>query len=65
MSGSIHIEEIPGHPSVVDVLCVFRDEAYIMLLDSATPSRIRDSRYSFLTADPMDVCMDQSNNAYS
>lgn len=57
MGGSIHVEEIAGQPSVMDVLHVFQRDAFIVLLDSATPARVLDSRYSFLTSDPVDVCL--------
>jgi para-aminobenzoate synthetase component 1 len=55
VAGLIHIEEIPGQPSVVDVLRVFRLNEFVVLLESATIPREQDSRYTFLTADPIDV----------
>jgi para-aminobenzoate synthetase component 1 len=57
VTGSIHIEEIPTQPSVERVLHAFRNEQFLILLDSAIPARSHDSRYTFLTADPVDVAV--------
>lgn len=57
MTDLVHIEELKGQPSVMDVLHTVRNEEFILLLDSATSPRARDSRYTFLTADPIDVCV--------
>ncbi|MCH2213078.1 MAG: aminodeoxychorismate synthase component I [Fuerstiella sp.] len=57
MTGSIHIEKIPAQPSVERILNAFRDESFLILLDSATSARSHDSRYTFLTADPVDVAV--------
>lgn len=57
MTSSIHSEEIPGQPSVADALHVFQNEEFVLLLDSATPAREQDSRYTFLTADPVETCV--------
>ena len=55
VAGLIHIEEIPGQPSVVNVLRALRIDDFVVLLESATAPREQDSRYTFLTADPIDV----------
>lgn len=55
MSDWLHIEEISDLPAVVDVLRVFEQEDFVVLLDSAGAAREQDSRYTFLTADPVDV----------
>ncbi len=55
VAGLIHIEEIPGQPSVVNALRALRIDDFVVLLESATAPREQDSRYTFLTADPIDV----------
>jgi len=58
--GLIHIEDIPGQPSVLDVLCAFRIDDFVVLLESATAPRAQDSRYTFLAADPIEVSVIES-----
>ncbi len=53
VSGPLHIEEITGQPSVTEVLRAFEGDDFVVLLDSATAPREQDSRYSFLTSDPV------------
>jgi len=51
------MEEIPGSPSVVDLLSIFEQDDFLVLLDSATSPREQDCRYSFLTSDPVETCV--------
>ncbi len=55
-SGSIHAERLPDDLSVDQVLRVFSEEPFLMLFDSAASAGRGDSRYSFLTADPVQMC---------
>ena len=51
----ILIEQLDPTLDVSEVLAAFQNEPFVLLLDSAGHHRLRDSRYSFLTADPIDV----------
>lgn len=54
------MEEIPGSPSVLDLLSLFEEDEFVVLLDSAALPREQDCRYSFLTSDPVETCVLQS-----
>ncbi len=55
MSNRLHIQELASDLDVMETLRRFEDEPFLLLLDSAAHIRERDARYSFLTADPIDV----------
>lgn len=55
VSGLLHIEELPPSLAVTDALNVFQDDEFVVLLDSAASARAQDCRYTFLTADPVDI----------
>lgn len=57
VSDWLYIEELADRPSVVDLLSVFEREDFVVLLDSAAAAREQDSRYTFLTADPIDIAV--------
>jgi para-aminobenzoate synthetase component 1 len=57
VSVSLYIRTIELDPglAVLQTVAAFEDAPYLMLLDSAARHRERDARYTFLTADPVDV----------
>lgn len=57
MSVSLFIRTIELDPgvTVLQTVAAFEDAPYLLLLDSAAQHRERDARYTFLTADPVDV----------
>ncbi|MBL8816629.1 MAG: anthranilate synthase component I family protein [Planctomyces sp.] len=52
---AVAIIPLNGNPGVIDTLNAFSDCEIVLLLDSAARVRPRDARYSFLTADPVEV----------
>ena len=55
MSDRLYIQKLASELEVMATLRRFENEAFLLLLDSAAHIRERDARYSFLTADPVDV----------
>lgn len=51
----LHIETLEPRLDVIDVVAAFVDESCLILLDSAAHIRDQDARYSFFTADPVEV----------
>jgi para-aminobenzoate synthetase component 1 len=49
------MEEVLGSPTVVDLLAIFEQDDFVVLLDSATQPREQDCRYTFLTSDPVET----------
>lgn len=56
MSSSLRIIELDPQLDVLQALAAFDDAPFVLLLDSAARHRERDSRYTFLTADPITTC---------
>lgn len=55
MSSDLFIQELEPSLDVLSTLERFGHEPVVLLLDSAAHIRERDARYTFLTADPVDV----------
>jgi para-aminobenzoate synthetase component I len=55
VSDRVFVHPLPPHLAVTDTLARFADERLCVLLDSATPNRERDGRYTYLTADPVAI----------
>jgi para-aminobenzoate synthetase component 1 len=55
VSDSVIVHSLPADLTVEEALAPFLNEDLCILLDSATRPRIRDARYSFLTADPLET----------
>ena len=55
MSATPLIHPLDAQLRVLDVLDRFAGEDFLLLLDSAAHVRARDARYTFLTADPVDI----------
>ena len=52
---SLSIQPLPASTEILTVARQFMEERFLVLLDSAAHIRDQDARYSFLTADPVDV----------
>lgn len=55
MANDVSIHQLDPELSVSDALQKFADWPFLVVLDSAAHIRSRDARYSFLTADPLEV----------
>jgi para-aminobenzoate synthetase component 1 len=51
----VHILELDPRLEILQTLAAFDDAPFVLLLDSAARHRERDARYTFLTADPLEV----------
>ncbi len=56
MAPSIRTFDVPPDLTVTAAIRAFEHEPFLLLLDSAARHRERDSRYTILTADPVQVC---------
>ena len=55
LSERVLVHSLPNDLSVTDALASFTDDELCVLFDSAARIRPRDARYTFLTADPVDL----------
>jgi len=58
---SIETIELDPQLDILPALAAFEDEPFLLLLDSASGHRERDSRYSVITADPVATCRIQNS----
>lgn len=56
LSSFLQTVELDPQLDVLEALKAFEDAPFVLLLDSAARHRERDARYSFLTADPLEIC---------
>ncbi|MCA9065138.1 MAG: anthranilate synthase component I family protein, partial [Planctomycetaceae bacterium] len=55
VTDSVYIEDLLTQPSLSDVLSAFDDQSHLLVLHSGGQIRLRDCRYSILTAAPVEV----------
>ena len=56
MSSFLQTVELDPQLDVLETLKAFEDAPFVLLLDSAARHREQDARFSFLTADPVEIC---------